>query len=128
MREEGVRRMVSFSYTWKSDDIEFDAHGRLVIKNPQLGELVSNTLKSHNPLVIRIMPWRGQKVQKWDKLEPPEDIGGSMRLQQPIKGVVNYWAGSDCPPPAGPGDGCRIPPDPENLGCGCDIRIDRNCP
>ena len=89
---------------------------------------MSHTLKNRNPLVIRIMPWKGQNVQQWDKLEPPEAIGGSMRMQQQIRGTVSYWAGSACPPPPGPGNGCPVPPDPADLGCGCDIEINRNCP
>jgi hypothetical protein len=44
------------SRSWNTEDLDFDAEGRLVIKNPDLVQMIAEKLDAPGGLVVRTLP------------------------------------------------------------------------
>lgn len=122
--------------TWKTEDIDFDDEGRLVIKNEELSKAIDAQYARKKHLVIRMVPFEGQKRQPIEKLVPPEDLDstpyGKALATELVPWGEAVQAGTDGSASSGSGSifysMMRRPPDPDpvQLGCGCDINLE--CP
>lgn len=121
---------------WNTEDIDFDDEGRLVIKNEELSKAIDAEYAKKKYLVIRMVPFKEHEGEPIKDVVPPEDLA-STSYGKALATELVQWAKADDAGTDGsdlPGASPKFfsimerlpPPDPLQLGCGCDINVE--CP